>query len=140
MEFKEREFWARIQGAIPGMVQRIETSTSPGVPDVFGCFRGKSYWMELKVWQPGVGILIRKEQYAWACKLRAYDGLWLLAVWLEEAVIPLTTLLLDFEQIHGKVKPYGTQEKYVVLPAPFLSEPSPGKKALREALTKKLFT
>lgn len=139
MDFKEREYWARIQDAIPGMVQRIETSTSPGVPDVFGCFRGKSYWMELKVWQPGAGVLIRKEQYAWACKLRACEGTWLLAVWLEEAPVPLTTLLIPFDGIYGKVKPYGTQEKYVVLQAPFLEEPVPGKKALREALIKKLF-
>lgn len=141
MEHAEREYWARIQDAVPGFKQRIETSTSPGVPDVYGCFRGKQYWMELKVWQPGTGVLIRKEQFAWAANYTLHEGLWLLAVWLEDALIPLTTMICEFEDIRRVATPYGTQEKYVVVrQAPIHAVTVPGKKALRDALTKKLFT
>lgn len=141
MEHRERAFWYSISDVMPGFTQRIETSTSPGVPDVYCCFRGLGFWIELKVWTPGVGILIRKEQYAWANKHSKSQGKWFLLCALPDATEKNVSALLSFDSIYGKVEPYGTSEKYVVLrKMPESHVVMVGKKAIANTLIKKLFT
>lgn len=49
---RESGLWRRLQlswRAISGLhAQRIESSAGLGVPDVEGCYRGASFWVELK--------------------------------------------------------------------------------------------
>jgi hypothetical protein len=45
-------------------VQRIETSTSRGVPDIALLYKGQTYWFECKVNYP----ILRPEQYVWGRK------------------------------------------------------------------------
>lgn len=49
-----------------GHAQRIETTTSNGVPDINWCVDGKECWIETKI--GCTEILLRKEQYAWGMK------------------------------------------------------------------------
>jgi len=47
--------------------QRIENNTS--VPDVNVChMSGVEFWLELKINNVGIGILLRKNQYAWGVR------------------------------------------------------------------------
>ena len=52
-----------LAGKDPYHIQRIETLTGRGVPDVEVCFRGRLFWLELKAGTSDP--LLRPEQYAW---------------------------------------------------------------------------
>jgi hypothetical protein len=51
-------------------VVRMETHMSPGVPDLNICWRGREYWMELKVSKENldngrIPLIVREAQVAW---------------------------------------------------------------------------
>ena len=75
-DITEAKFWSNwVKPALQGIAadhQRLEVSTSRGVPDVNACYRGCEIWMELKVSNKGQCEL-RKEQYAWGTR-RAKQG------------------------------------------------------------------
>src|SRR6266550_5439963 len=58
----------------PAHVQRIETSTAAGVPDMNVCHEGHEFWIESKLYIPGRGVLLRKEQYAWGMRRATVGG------------------------------------------------------------------
>lgn len=108
MNHPEHTFWNRIRDKMPGHAVRIENTAGVGIPDVNVCCRGVEIWFELKVWTEGVGILLRKEQWAWMNRRRTVDGqVWVLC-WVEKSdmVIAMPVWLI-------KVEAYGTQCKYV---------------------------
>ena len=137
MNANEHAFWNRIRDKFPGHVQRLENMTGAGVPDVNVCHMGKEYWIELKIWTPGPGLLIRKEQWAWANRRVLAGGNCFLIFYREES-----KMIFCVETIHLKIKAYGTNGKYICpidannLPIVFgcLSED------LRTALKTNLFT
>lgn len=45
-------------------LQRIETTTGSGVPDVIGCHERRAVWIELKN-LPRTNVQLRKAQWAW---------------------------------------------------------------------------
>lgn len=138
MNHPEQEFWARLRKHVPGFTQRIETTTGSGVPDVYCCWKSKPFWMELKVWTPGVGILLRKEQWAWA-KQHFVQGAGQSFV-VTEVPMPSVILVMHISEI--KVEPYGTQEKYVVATSRNNNPPRDiacPRSKIREALEKWLF-
>ena len=73
--------------------QRIESTTGRGIPDMFVCREGVSFWLEFKAGEKR----LRKEQWAWHMLLdKAHgttfviiqrDGVWYLmqAAWKDEA-------------------------------------------------------
>lgn len=103
----ETAFWQSIRNHIPGFKQRIET-IGKGVPDLYVCWNGFSFWIELKVWAKGAGILLRKEQYAWA-RVHAVNGGKSFVV--AKMSIENTILVIPISLV--EVVPYGTQQKYV---------------------------
>ena len=109
MNHPEQEFWNRLRKHLPGFTQRIETSTGNGVPDVYCCWKSKPFWLELKIWTPGTGILLRKEQWAWAKQHEIFGGH---SFVLAQTPIDNVILVMHISEI--KVEVYGTQEKYVV--------------------------
>jgi hypothetical protein len=65
----------------PGVhLQRIESTTNPGIPDVNFCVRGTEGWLELKAWEnmrrTGVFIVpkLRPEQVSWAYHRKMCGG------------------------------------------------------------------
>lgn len=132
----EQEFWYSIRDKAPGFTQRIETSTGNGVPDVYGCSMGISYWLELKVWTPTVGILLRKEQWAWARNLlrHKFQRVFVLA----QLQDPKLVMLLPVKII--LVEAYGEGSKYVKVITPDLHLFTSEKKNLKETLIKNIFT
>tara|TARA_R100001126_G_scaffold1036_1_gene992 strand:- start:9886 stop:10302 length:417 start_codon:yes stop_codon:yes gene_type:complete len=52
MSTKESKLWKKINQLQKGRkdwhLTRIESSTINGIPDVFGCIEGRSFWLELK--------------------------------------------------------------------------------------------
>jgi hypothetical protein len=81
----ERKLWIKLrEGMAPyWRVQRIETGTSPGVPDVWYCFpSGDSGWLELKAlpaWPKRAATIVRlphfrPEQRAWMPHIGKYIG------------------------------------------------------------------
>ena len=52
MSTKESKLWKKINQLQKGRkdwhLTRIESSTINGIPDVFGCIKGRSFWLELK--------------------------------------------------------------------------------------------
>jgi hypothetical protein len=109
MDKPEQIFWTRLRKHVPGFIQRIETTTGCGVPDVYCCWKGKPFWLELKVWTPDVGILMRKEQWAWAKQHFAQSAgqSFVVTQLMADAIV-----VMHISEI--KVEAYGTQEKYVV--------------------------
>lgn len=138
MNTSERDFWQAIRPAIPGFVQRIESSTGNGIPDVFVCRKGFAYWIELKVWTPGVGILLRKEQFAWGKSYAAMGGTSFVLTHVPDENRPLFMVLFNMRDI--KVEPYGTQMKYVKVLNPGLGIPLNKKSDLNGLPQKFLFT
>jgi hypothetical protein len=63
-------------------VQRIENTTTNGVPDFNMCLNGREIWVEAKVLYPK-GILLRKEQYAWAVSRSECGGRVFVLTWDE---------------------------------------------------------
>ncbi len=70
----EQEFYESFRPKIPGHLQRIETSTGSGVPDLVWCYDGRTIWIETKIELPSRGVLLRKEQYAWGHRHAAHKG------------------------------------------------------------------
>ncbi len=54
--------------------QRIECTTTPGIPDINLIVNGDEWWMEVKALRAGSGIHLRKEQYAWMARRTAVGG------------------------------------------------------------------
>jgi nitrous oxidase accessory protein NosD len=102
----ETKFWQEIEPHIKGFKQRIETPIAKGVPDVYVCYKGMSYWIETKVWEPNVGVLLRKEQYAWANMLQMSGGKAFTIVKSDSGILLFTTA-------GSKVESYGKQGIYV---------------------------
>jgi hypothetical protein len=52
MSTKESKLWKKInllqKGRKDWHLTRIESSTINGIPDVYGCIEGRSFWLELK--------------------------------------------------------------------------------------------
>ena len=128
----ETKFWQEIEPYIKGFKQRIETPIAKGVPDVYVCYKGLSYWIETKVWEPNVGVLLRKEQYAWANMLQMSGGLVFAIVKRDKQILvmPIWTCI---------VEPYGKQEVYVRVLS-WNGNYTDKKKELQVILQKILFT
>ena len=109
MDNQEQIFWRRLKPHLPGFLQRIETSTGNGVPDVYCCWKAKPFWLELKVWTPDVGILLRKEQWAWA---KEHSVLGLGHSFVLTQLMADVVVVMHISEI--KVEAYGKQEKYVI--------------------------
>jgi len=101
----EQLFWQSMKTVLPGYTQRIET-IGEGTPDVYGCYRGVSYWVELKVEIPMVGILLRTKQYAWAKMLETHGCKVFLLAKIPEGFSVIQSKALE-------IQPYGTAGKYV---------------------------
>ena len=105
-------------------IQRIETSTGSGVPDLNVCYEGKEVWVELKA----NNKLLRKEQHAWAMRRAHHYG-------------RVFCLAKIGDKIHVHfypevtVKPYGDGAKYVEI----VSEPLRILPMERLAVWKSLF-
>lgn len=56
----EQKFWQLLKPHVPGHVNRIENSTSNGIPDVNYCYKGQEVWLELKA-----GSKVRDTQKIW---------------------------------------------------------------------------
>jgi len=95
-------------------IQRIESATTSGIPDLWLAHRTFSCWVELKMVLSS-GVLLRKEQYAWAMKLSAKtpEDVRILALDKKERVINLWTVGYNREFNHIDVEPYGRSKKYV---------------------------
>ena len=66
---KESGFWRKLRplmrAAAPGIVvERIESWSTPGFPDVSGCWNGRDFWLELKVERNG-RVEMRPAQVRW---------------------------------------------------------------------------
>jgi hypothetical protein len=55
-------------------VQRIETSTGSGVPDINVCYQGFEFWIETKIMTPSFKTLLRPYQGAWIQRRSAAGG------------------------------------------------------------------
>jgi len=72
----EKKFWAYIRALLSCShvhMQRIETTTGPGVPDVNMCCNGVECWVELKC-ETRYGVLLRPEQNVWLLRRAAHGG------------------------------------------------------------------
>lgn len=93
-----------------GHAQRLESTTSNGIPDINFCLNGGyELWIETKIGCPDKhDVILRKEQYAWGMRRAQVGG---------------HVLILAYCQCHEKistfkfpniaVKPYGKEGKYV---------------------------
>lgn len=134
MNHPEQEFWNRLKPNLPFFTQRIETSTGMGIPDVYCCYKGKPFWLELKVWIDGTGILLRKEQWGWANRHKASGGV---SFVVTQTPIDNVVLLMPIESII--VSPYGTQEKYVLITSKQSRDTAIRRSKIKEPLIKYLF-
>lgn len=134
MNLAEKNFWSSIQTYFQGHVQRLESSTGAGVPDVNICWMGREYWLELKVVTPRTGILIRREQWAWHNRRMNSGGKCFLLALDEKmnACFFAPTFIVN-------VEPYGKANKYVLVSNPEALA-NIHKPALREFLKINLFT
>lgn len=134
MNQPEKAFWASIQTYFLGHVQRLESSTGAGVPDVNICWMGKEFWLELKVVTPRTGILIRREQWAWHNRRMNSGGKCFLLAYHE---VMNACYFAPTSKI--AIEPYGKANKYVlvsnVAELAFVHKPT-----LREFLKTNLFT
>jgi hypothetical protein len=55
-------------------IQRIETSTGSGIPDMNICWHGREFWAESKVATPGGNVLLRPFQWAWLKRRQSHGG------------------------------------------------------------------
>lgn len=101
----ETAFYNKIKDHLPGHVQRIESSSGSGIPDVNGCHSGIEYWIELKVDVKRL-ILLRKEQYAWGMR-RALSGGHVMVIAL------VAETLIQCWKYPLQVIPHGISAKYV---------------------------
>jgi hypothetical protein len=62
----EAHVWLHLRTRLRGKWWRLEAITPPGVPDVFGFYKGQTIWIELKVGKPDAKRL-EPGQYAFIC-------------------------------------------------------------------------
>ena len=73
---KESRFWKKIKAGLLSAANydihlvRVENSVCPGTPDLNGCYRGKEFWLELKVGRNKLSAV----QHLWANKRIAAGG------------------------------------------------------------------
>ena len=73
---KESAFWNSLRKSWKGkgLFQRVENTTSSGVPDLFCCVQGKSFWIELKSHGKNGNIKLKGYQKAWRDNLIKHGG------------------------------------------------------------------
>ena len=104
----EHDLYRKIAEQFPkGHVQRIETSTGSGVPDINICYLGMEAWVEAKMVIPG-GVILRKEQFAWGMR-RAQAGGMAAVLAAEEA----GDLFYYWKFPDIQVTPWHRDDKYV---------------------------
>ena len=102
----EQSFHHWLKMGNPADIQRIETSTASGIPDTNWCYNGQEVWVELKICSPKMGVLLRKEQYAWGMRRSNHDG--------KVFVLALSgNMLLLYRFPHIQAIPYGKYLKIV---------------------------
>ena len=69
----EQDFSIWLRGKLPGHIQRIETTTGNGVPDINWCNDGNEIWIETKIEKTG-SALLEKEQFAWGMRRQVCGG------------------------------------------------------------------
>lgn len=77
---RESEFYSSIRTKLVshGHVSRIESRTSPGVPDISFAAGGREAWLELKV-EKGGKLYFEKTQIVWAThRLKHFPRVWCL--------------------------------------------------------------
>lgn len=89
---KESGFWRKLRPlmkeAAPGIVvERIESWSTPGFPDVSGCWKGRDFWLELKVERNG-RVEMRPAQVRWLeRRWKAGSRCFVLVLWKGERLI-----------------------------------------------------
>lgn len=100
----EQKFYQFLRKKLSGAdLQRIETTTGSGVPDVNAICRSVETWLELKVVLPR-GILLRPEQYAWGMRRAKHGGKCMVLAWDKDNDIVLIHLFpfITIEAISSK--------------------------------------
>ena len=101
----EKKIWNHLnllQKKLPGAhFTKIESSTINGIPDVYCCYQGCSFWLELKAKQ-GKNLNVSKYQTAWHLKHKGAGGL---------------CYILNWPLIHVTPKLYEIREPGVPVPA-----------------------
>ena len=109
----EKKFYNFIAHALKDkFVQRIETTTGSGVPDVYIEPLLCDPWFELKIVLKQ-GVLLRREQYAWAMRyaIRTTSRVNILALDMKEEKVSWWLAGATAFSCHLDVEPYG--KKYV---------------------------
>ena len=77
MSTKESKLWKKINQLQKGRkdwhLTRIESSTINGIPDIYGCIDGSSFWLELKA-NEVKNCNLSKFQINWHIKHRQVGG------------------------------------------------------------------
>ena len=110
MDQREKDFWNRIANKVPGHVQRIETTIGCGIPDVNACYLGIEAWIELKIVDPVIGILVRTAQWSWHNR-RMFHGGSKKCILLAHDIASDRIIYIPFGLM--KIIPYGNVGKYV---------------------------
>ena len=72
---KESLFWKSLKNGInEAFWTRIENKVGGGIPDVFGCYKGASIWIELKQTKY-YKVLLSPLQVAWHYRYAEYGGI-----------------------------------------------------------------
>ena len=86
MSGSEAQLWKQVKNALNDQgyfLTRIETLTVSGVPDVFGIYKGKSFWCELKSNRVNYPAL-NKYQIVWINRAIKHGGVVLILVKAQE--------------------------------------------------------
>ena len=94
----EAQFWSTLKRSLPKhwFVNRIENRMGGGVPDLYICIDGKSFWLELKVTKSH-RVNVSPNQIAWHYSFNRSQG----ASFFLVKTLPSSTLFL-FEGTHGR--------------------------------------
>ena len=94
----EAQFWNTLKKNLPKnwFVNRIENRIGGGVPDVYICIDGKSFWLELKVTKSH-RVSVSPHQIAWHYSLSQSKGE---SFFLLKALSSSTLYL--FDGVHGR--------------------------------------
>lgn len=94
----EAQLSTRLQKYCPGAHWvRIENLVGVGVPDLYCCYRGKSFWFELKIQGQAA---IRPSQLAWHVRHKSHGGkAFILKYWPTNNILIVYTVGgIDWEQ------------------------------------------
>lgn len=87
----EDDLWEAIRGRLRGEWSRLEAITPDGLPDSFGLWRGRTWWLELKVGKPSLEAL-RPSQRRFIYSAQARDvPVWCCFGWRHRPVFFLRT-------------------------------------------------